>query len=493
VGIKPLYYAQLDGAIAFASRPKALRELPGVPRVLEREYLAVFAASHYRYIDNQPEKSPYRGIRQVPAGSAVYWRPGEDPRTEAYWRLEDRPLSEPDPEKLALRYRELLLDAVRIRLERADRPAFTLSGGLDSSSVLSCAVEISGGKQHAYSTVYSDDTYDESAEIADILPQKTRQWHPVEVPDQDILPFVERMVELHDEPVATATWLSHHLLARQVAADGFGSLFGGLGGDELNAGEYEYFIFHFADLRDQGRTELLEEEIALWARHHDHPIFKKSREAALEAMERMTAGGGRCLPDRGRLERYADALAPEFFDLRSYEPVTDHPFAEHLKNRTFQDIFRETAPCCLRAEDRQTMNLGLDHFLPFFDHRLVELMFSVPGTLKIRGGVTKQLLRRAMQGILPEPTRTRVAKTGWNAPAHIWFSGRGLDMVRDLVRSESFRGRGIYNLPRVEEILDDHRRVVEQGLLRENHMMFLWQLVNLELWLRSLGPGWSIG
>ena len=60
-------------------------------------------------------------------------------------------------------------------------------------------------------------------------------------------------------------------------------------------------------------------------------------------------------------------------------------------------------------------------------------MFRVPGTMKIRDGVTKRLLREAMRGILPEETRTRIKKTGWNAPAHVWFSGAGLERLQDLV------------------------------------------------------------
>jgi asparagine synthase (glutamine-hydrolysing) len=115
-------------------------------------------------------------------------------------------------------------------------------------------------------------------------------------------------------------------------------------------------------------------------------------------------------------------------------------------------------------------------------------MFRVPGTMKIRDGVTKRLLREAMRGILPEETRARIKKTGWNAPAHVWFSGRGLDRLRDLVASRAFRERGVYNTAKVSSLIDEHAAIVASGAARENHMMFLWQLVNLETWLAAL-PG----
>jgi asparagine synthase (glutamine-hydrolysing) len=348
-------------------------------------------------------------------------------------------------------------------------------------------VRARGAKQHAYSSTYADPTFDETAEIRSMLDANVEQWHPVAIGTPDVMGLVERMVRANDEPVATATWLSHFLICERAARDGFGSLFGGLGGDELNAGEYEYFFFHFADLRAAGREDVLAGEIGEWARHHDHPIYRKDRAAAERGLARLVdpSRRGRCLPDRQRLERYASALAPGFFDLRGYEPVMDHPFGSYLKNRTWQDLFRETAPCCLRAEDRQCAAFGLEHFDPFLDERLLELMFRVPGTLKIRDGVTKILLRGAMRGILPEETRTRIKKTGWNAPAHVWFSGRNADALRDLVASRAFRERGIYDVAEVDRLVREHTQIVASGEARENHMMFLWQLVNLELWLRA--------
>ena len=130
------------------------------------------------------------------------------------------------------------------------------------------------------------------------------------------------------------------------------------------------------------------------------------------------------------MTRYDGAISKDFFDLTSFAPVMDHPFKSYLRNRTYQDIFRETAPCCLRAEDRNCNAFGLDHADPFFDYRLMEFMFRVPGATKIRDGVTKHLLRNAMAEVLPEETRTRIKKTGWNAPAHLWFTGHGREQLR---------------------------------------------------------------
>jgi asparagine synthase (glutamine-hydrolysing) len=485
--VKPLYYHQRGGLLAFASRPRALLRMDGVSKEVDRRFAALFAVSHYRTFDNDPEASPYVDIAQLPAGHLMRVTDGTVVRSR-WWTLEPGPDHHEPEAELAERYRQLLLDAVDIRLRRSPAPVFTLSGGMDSSSVLAGAVHLTGDKQHAISSVYEDTTYDESDEIRSMLDAAVERWHQVAIGTPELVPTVSAMIDANDEPVATATWLSHYLLSEQAAQLGFGSVFGGLGGDELNAGEYEYFFFRFADLAVAGDEAALRHETREWIRHHDHPIFRKSFETMREGLRRLVDldEPGRCVPDFARIRRYGSALAPGYWDLDGFVPEMDRPFTSYLRNRTYQDIFRETAPCCLRAADRQTRAFGLDVVWPFFDHRLAELMFRVPGEMQIRDGVTKRLLRDATRELLPEETRTRIKKTGWNAPAHAWFSGPGRDTVLDLAHSESFRSRGIYDVAEVERLVDEHEEIVSSGEPRENHMMFLWQLVNLELWLRWL-------
>jgi len=487
-GVRPLYYTEHDQCITFASRLRSLLEFGGSSPDVNRRFVATFAGGHYRHIDNAPDESPFARVRQLPAASVLRSHDGSI-TVRRYWDLAEAPDHTANEKELAAQYRDLLLDAVSRRFAAAKSPAFTLSGGLDSSSVLSCAVARSGAKQHAYSSVYTDLTYDETAEIRSMLDSKVAAWHPVRIETPDIFDIVRRMVAAHDEPVATATWLSHFLLSEQVARDGFKTLFGGLGGDELNAGEYEYFYFLFADLRRAGREAELQHEVLQWMRHHDHPIYRKSRSVVDETLDRVVdlEQPGVCRPDVVRMTRYYSAVNPDYFDLACDRHVMDRPFNSYLKNRTYQDLFRETAPCCLRAEDRQGMAYGIRQIDPFFDHRLVEFMFRVPANMKIRDGITKRLLREAMRGILPDETRTRVKKTGWNAPAHVWICDREIaGSLGDLIASRRFRERGIFNVKEVNRLFDEHRKIVRDGLVAENHMMFFWQLINLEIWFEEV-------
>lgn len=486
-GVQPLYYLRSFRMRAFASQPKGIAAISGERLMVDEHFVARFAGNHYRGIEIDPNASPYRNVAQVPPATVVKLSASAE-RQYTYWSLNEQPDWTASPEELAAEYQALLLDAVAIRQRGAQRSAFTLSGGLDSSTVVASVAHLTGRPQPAFSAVYEDQTYDESGDIPPMLGSRVAPWQRVPVENPDVFSLVAEMVELHDEPVVTATWLSHYLVVQAVAAAGYTTLWGGLGGDELNAGEYEYFMYYFADLKRAGREAELQEEIKAWVGHHDHPIWRKSAALVEQELARVVdlARPGYCRPDTARLSRYHEALLPDWVLRAQDVALPDQPFTSYLKNRTYQDLTRETLPCCLRAEDRHAAAAGLQRRLPFLDYRLAEFMWRVPGDLKIRQGVTKYLLRQATKGILPEETRVRVKKTGWNAPAHQWFFGRGREQLLDMVHSRAFRQRGIYNVPAVERLIAEHEDIVATGRPEANHMMFLWQMVNLELWLASV-------
>ena len=87
---------------------------------------------------------------------------------------------------------------------------------------------------------------------------------------------------------------------------------------------------------------------------------------------------------------------------------------------------------------------------------------------------------------MPEATRTRITKKGWNAPAHQWFSNQGKTKVLDLISSRQFIERGIYNQKELQKVVNEHFEIIESGKNIENHMMVIWQIVSLEIWLRKI-------
>ena len=317
-GVRPLYYTESERQVAFASRPVPLLHLQAGIGGVNPRFAATFAGGHYRHFDNEPGESSFMSVRQLPAASLLRSRNGSI-TVRRYWDLTEQPDYAASESELAAQYRELLLDAVERRLAVAASPAFSLSGGMDSSSVLSCAVERSDRKQHAFSSVYADATYDETAEIRPMLERKVAKWHAVRIDTPDVLGTVRKMVVAHDEPVATATWLSHFLLCEEAARDGFKTLFGGLGGDELNAGEYEYFYFLFADLRQSWKRKRIGPRNIRMGPPPRPSGLPKSQLVVDENLARIVDFDhpGVCRPDVARMTKYYSAVDPQYIRFRA--------------------------------------------------------------------------------------------------------------------------------------------------------------------------------
>lgn len=486
-GIRSLYHTRSGDTVAFASRPRSLLAAPGVTREVDPNFLLAASATQYRFVNTDPIRAPFRDIAQVPAGHIVIFKNGRI-RRERYADIKAGPSPIGSPEDQAREYLALLEDSVQRRLRKASNPAFTLSGGLDSSTIATLAGRINNAPPSAISSVHHDETYDERKEIMDIVDAGLVDWHPVQIDDPDLFPLILELSAFHDQPLPTVTWMSHFLLSRRIRDMGYDSVFGGLGGDEQHAGEYDYFFYFFADLKAAGRTEDLKNEIAAWARNHDHPVFRKTPEVAERVMSILVDASqpGLCRGNADLLYRYQGLLNPDVGDLSNLEPAFEASSPSYLASHMRNELLFNTMPCCLRAADRNAAQLGLQEFHPFLDWRLFEYMLAIPGDRKIVNGVTKCFGREAYRGLLPEATRTRVVKTGWNAPAHQWFAGPGRETLLDLVSSRAFVERGIYDQAALLRLIDDHQDIVDNPRGRENHMMVLWQIVTFELWLRSI-------
>jgi asparagine synthase (glutamine-hydrolysing) len=138
-----------------------------------------------------------------------------------------------------------------------------------------------------------------------------------------------------------------------------------------------------------------------------------------------------------------------------------------------------TLPALLHYEDRNSMAFSLETRLPFLDYRLVEFIFSIPTNEKIRGGVTKVILRNALRGFLPEAIRNRVDKMGFVTPEDIWFRTILRDHVDEIIRSKSFAQKKYFNINKVKRAFDQH------CWGKTNISFAIWRWVNLELWFRT--------
>ena len=489
-GVSPLYFFKNKQKLVISSKPSLIFNYGFTANLVRKEYLYRYAGLHYRLIDNNPHISPFKNIEQLPASKyAKYNLVSQKLDIIQYWNLEKTSLTTSTNEReLSEIYLEILKESVKKRVSKKGKKIFSISGGLDSSSILCLASDALNEKVDSYSVTYDDQEYDERSEIQDITSLRSKKWHNFEIKTKlDLEKKLSRMIEINDEPIVTATWYTHFLATEKIKSKNYNLIYGGLGGDEFNAGEYEYFTFFFADCL-KNKKDFLSTEIEFWEKYHNHKVFKKNKRIALDSINKFTdlKKSGLCKIDYKRSFKYLDCLSKKKFNDIKLDYDLHCPFESYLNNRTFHDLFYETLPCCLRAQHRHHSFFDMETINPFLDRKVAEFMFGIPYHLKIKNGVTKHLLRLSMKNILPETTRTRIKKTGWNAPAHLWFTGRNLEFVRDELVSKKFADKEIYNVKNVLRILNDHESIIKKKSNKENHMMFIWQLVNLILWNKQV-------
>jgi asparagine synthase (glutamine-hydrolysing) len=473
-GVKPLYVYRGPRSLVFGSEVKALLRHPDVPCKPDLSTVYNYVARHYRWVDGG-RASFYAGIEQFPKGH--WWRVDAAGQIEErqFWALDASrlELGLSDEEGLA-RFREVFWDAVRVRL-RADVPVATLlSGGLDSGSVTAVAAQISGRPVTTFSARFEEAGYDEGPWIEALTRQIGADARFIHPRPTELIPTLERMLRLHDEPVCTATWFVHWLIMEQVAEHGFPVILNGHVGDELFAGYWDHYLYNLADLEDADH-DAFEAEYAAWrANHGRDPGEFESRRDALRAGLRP----GEVSADAAR--DHAAVASPEL-RAAAVAPERPNPYIgrDRLRSRLYQELMYETVPAVLRPEDRNSMAFGIESRSPFLDYRLVELAFAMPGRFKIRDGLGKWAIREGMAGTLEESVRTRHDKQGLVAPTAHWFRGASRDSVREVLASRQLAQRGLLQQAEVLRRFDAH--VAGE----EDHYLEIWQWLNLELWMRG--------
>ncbi|MDR1165501.1 MAG: asparagine synthase [Deltaproteobacteria bacterium] len=490
VGATPLFYAfNRDGSLASAfSLPALFPLLDWVP-TYDEETLFDFLATHYRYIFREPTRSFYKGVFQVPAGHFLRFLDGKA-ELQKWLRLPHDPQAALlSAEEAGTLYLERLRENVRLRLDSLAESAvaFTVSSGLDSSTVASLAGGFLGKPLDAYYMAYRSSKgtpYDETEGVLALTRAKGWKLTRLDLEAPDLLKDASALMEITLAPVATVTWLAHFKLAQRIRGDGFDRYFSGLGGDESLAGEFEHFFLFFADLFREGQSELLEKETQAWSRLHDHPVFRKNsavRDSYFARNINFTQGAIKT--DLTRYEQNLDYFHPDWaraFRDRPSPPMPT-PYRAFLSNRLYQEMSYETSPPTMWSEALSSQAAGIKGLFPMASPWLFSFALSLPGTVKYRDGLTKWPLRLATRGILPETTRLNPVKTGFNAPLDLFLREKKVaDEVFDLLLSSELPRLGWITPASLHRVKDEHLSETR------DHMSLVWPLLSAALFLEKL-------
>jgi asparagine synthase (glutamine-hydrolysing) len=469
-GVKPLYY-QWDGdTFAFASEPKALvltqRGRPRPRAEAIRDLLVL------DWVDHQGETF-FEGLRQLPAGH--YLVASDDSfALHRWWTLDPDARAVGTPEDWRREFAELFTDSVRIRLRADVEVGSCLSGGIDSSAVVTTAARLLPRPMHAFTCAYDEGpAFDERRYVRQVAESSHAISHVV-VPDgADFWDVFDRLTEAQDEPTAGPGLFSQWKVMELAHRAGLKVLLDGQGADETLAG---YFRYLPARLRDHLTDGRLGEFARLLGPVADRVGMPTALAWTLEPwLPRGPVSALRRRFGQGKDRVLAPGLAPL---ARSFSrPDPPREFRTALARELAFDTQSRLLPSLLRYEDRNSMAFSIETRLPFLDYRLVQFAFTLPDDQRLDGVVTKAILRRSLVDRIPRAVVERRDKMGFETPTDLWLRRH---------ETAELRRRLLGGGP-LHDWLD--ASAVESGLedfLAERRPIGLqiWRWLSLESWIR---------
>jgi len=484
LGVKPLFLAEVGGALAFASEAKALLEIESVRNSGVSE-TAIAEYARFRFAS--APGTFFRAVRKLLPGSVLVATPG-GVRESRYWDV-------PEPGARSgggslLDYvseaRERLAEAVRLRLV-ADVPvgAF-LSGGLDSSLLVALMRrEGSASRVRTFSVGVDDESIDESRAARATACALGTEHFEVRVAPADLSDGLDLMVAHRDGPLSEPSDLALERLA-ELASRSVKVVLSGEGADEVFGGYWKYVV--------EGFRPLFSAMPRPFRAHVLAPLASR-----LPARMRRVTSTVRSLSIEDEPSRYADyfascgegeaesVLEPEFLARANGASGADSvrssvgrvSGAPRLFRMQYADMRHYLPDNLLERGDRLTMAHSIEGRVPYLDHPLVEFASRVPPRLKVSGLRTKRLLREIARDLVPATVLSR-KKIGFAVPVSAWLRGPLRARAEDALSSRAFRERGVVRPEAVTRLLGEHARG------RADHGRTLWALLNLESFFRWL-------
>lgn len=477
-GVKPFYYTDRDGYFAFASEIKQLLLLDDAPPKADRDALTAFLiAAQLDY----SERTMFATVRQLEPGSNLLYDLNTNTFSVSRWydlmRVRER--KTPFSESVSA-FRERFFDAVRLRL-RSDVPVGScLSGGLDSSAIV-CVINRllreSGEpfEQHVVSACFDEPRYDERPYMDAVLDQTGAISHRTFPDVTRVLDELDDFTWHMDEPVTSTSHYAQWCVYREAKQSGLTVMLDGQGADEQLAGYTEFFELMFIEMIRNFRFLQLEREIRLFNERRKTAFYASGPRFVAELMLRAFT------PDtikRLRRKHQAGPIGPYTAE-QAKNPEIDsfrNGFDfKHPRRFIHAQIYR-TLAVLLHYGDRNSMAFSIESRLPFLDYRLVETLFSMPLSHKIRYGLTKRVMREAMRGVMPDLITDRQSKLGFTTPEEDWMR-KNPELFRTMLESAVLR---LSPLVQAERTLAWYDELVRTDRFRECHV--IWRIISAARW-----------
>jgi asparagine synthase (glutamine-hydrolysing) len=484
VGKKPLFYAEGDGWLSFASELPALMADPDVPAEIDPSSIDCYLA--YGYIP--APWSIWREVRKLPPAHTLVWEGGRA-AADRYWRLDYSRKRTEGRGALEEELRERIGAAVRRRMISDVPLGAFLSGGVDSSIVVSEMAAASSQPVKTYSIGFEDEEYNELPQ-ARLVAERFATDHHEFVVKPDAIRLVPQMVRHYGEPYADSSAIPTFHLAELTRRHVTVAL-NGDGGDESFAG----YLRHVANSLT-GRLDAVPEPLRRGMAGLGRAIPEQAGSRTLLSRARRLLVS----LDGDAVERYrrhisvfndaerAELLDPEFrasLDPNRAAEVIAGPWRSASGRSVLDRLLEVDVNTYLPGDllvkvDIASMAYSLEARSPLLDREVMEFAASLPPGEKARLGRKKLILRNAYRGRLPDSILD-APKRGFGVPLGRWFRGDLAGYAREILLDPMTLGRGYLNEGAVRSILDAH--AAGQG----DRSAQLWALLMLESWQRDLG------
>ena len=473
LGKKPLYYAEVPGGLLYASEPAAIL----ASRVLQArpDLVAIGQFLALQYVP--APRSGFDGVAKLAPGELLVHE-GGTATVRPYWVLRHDPAPIRDDEALD-RLDELVAEATRLRLV-ADVPlgAF-LSGGIDSSIVVSYMAE-AGGRTRTFSMDFGHDAFSEGAHARRVAELYGTEHEDMLVEPDTVATTLET-IRFAGEPFADRSALPTYLLSQMTRRHVTVALSGD-GGDEAFAGYRRHKVALYAEWL--GRLAPAAGQLRELAGHLPATAVRTRATNWLGVLEVPTEQRYAAMMSHFTRSQLAAAAEPALLEAMRlgadpWDDVLALPDVRGVDRYGALDTTTYLPGAVLAKVDRMSMAHSLEVRSPLLDHNVYEFAARLPGRLKLRNGTTKWLLRRlAVRRGLPADLVLR-PKQGFGVPVGEWFRTDQRAWITDLLLDPRSTGRGILRPDAVRELLDAH---VQR---RADHAATLWSLAMLELWFRQ--------
>jgi asparagine synthase (glutamine-hydrolysing) len=485
-GEKPLYYSTFDGKLIFASEPKVLLANPSVKAEINPD-----ALRQYLSFDYVPAPaSIYKGISKLPAAHFLTVEKGEV-KTRRYWNLTwHKNGNVPTIEKAASDLRDLLADAVRMRLVSDVPLGILLSGGVDSSTVAAFATQFSTEKVKTFSIGFEEDSFDESKFARQVATHLGTEHYEDRLSVEKAAGLISEIGTWLDEPLSDGSLIPTFLLSRFVRKHVTVAL-GGDGGDEIFAGYPMYFGHKAANLYGKiprvlraGLIEPIVNNLPVSTKNLSFDYKAKRFVAAskYDLVARHHSWFGSFSIDQQRNLLSKDVLAKTSSDIyRGAKDLLEICDAKNeIEQMQFLDINFYMAEDILTKVDRASMAVSLEVRAPFLDPRVAEFAAGIPLEYKLKGSKGKYILKKAVEPLLPKEILQR-PKKGFGIPIAEWLKQRLNPLMHDLLAPDRLKNQGLFDPEFVQKLIKEHETDAA------SHHKQLWTLVVFQLWFDNFG------